>query len=143
MIVRRLVTAAALVLLGLCLPATAFAQASITGVVRDASGAVLPGVTVEASSPALIEKVRTGVTGGTGQYRIENLPPGTYTVSFTLTGFSVGSKTWMEQTATINADLYLPKDDHRHVQLIATSRMSTRQKRAGSPVIDDSDRREA
>ena len=56
-------------------PVLAAAQ-SIAGVVRDSSGAVLPGVTVEASSPALIEKVRTGVTDGTGQYRIENLTPG-------------------------------------------------------------------
>ena len=56
----------------------ALAQASIAGVVRDASGAVLPGVTVEAASPALIEKVRTVVTDGAGQYRIEPLRPGTY-----------------------------------------------------------------
>ena len=56
---------------------TAFAQASITGVVRDTSGAVLPGVTVEAASDALIEKVRSGVTDGGGQYRIVDLPPGT------------------------------------------------------------------
>ena len=54
--------------------AQASAQASITGVVRDASGAVLPGVTVEASSPALIEKVRAVVTDGAGQYRIVDLP---------------------------------------------------------------------
>ena len=65
----------------------AYAQASIVGTVKDASGAVLPGVTVEASSPALIEKTRSVVTGGTGQYSIENLRPGTYTVTFTLTGF--------------------------------------------------------
>ena len=70
------------------LPAAAHAQASITGVVRDTSGAVLPGVTVEAASPALIEKVRSVVTDGTGQYRIENLRPGTYTVTFTLAGFA-------------------------------------------------------
>ena len=63
------------------------AQAVISGVVRDASGAVLPGVTVEAASPALIEKVRTTVTDGTGQYAIENLRPGVYTVTFTLPGF--------------------------------------------------------
>ena len=60
----------------LLIPGVAMAQASITGVVRDTSGAVLPGVTVEASSPALIEKVRSAVTDGTGQYRIENLRPG-------------------------------------------------------------------
>ena len=66
----------------------ALAQAAIAGVVRDTSGAVLPGVTVEAASPALIEKVRTVVTDGAGQYRIEPLRPGTYTVSFSLQGFS-------------------------------------------------------
>src|SRR6476469_6564700 len=70
------------------LPAIASAQSSIAGVVRDASGAVLPGVTVEAASPALIEKVRTAVTDGTGQYRLAELRPGTYTLTFSLTGFS-------------------------------------------------------
>jgi len=69
-------------------PALAFAQASLTGVVRDTSGAVLPGVTVEAASPALIEKVRSAITDGGGQYRIVELQPGTYTVTFTLAGFS-------------------------------------------------------
>ena len=69
------------------LPSAAHAQASITGVVKDTSGAVLPGVTVEASSPALIEKVRTSVTDESGRYRIVDLRPGTYSVSFTLTGF--------------------------------------------------------
>ena len=73
----------------LLLPVVATAQATISGVVRDASGAVLPGVTVEASSPALIEKVRTTVTDGTGQYAIENLRPGMYMVTFTLPGFAV------------------------------------------------------
>ena len=72
-----------------CAPAVAYGQASIVGSVRDTSGAVLPGVTVEASSPALIEKVRSAVTDGSGQYRIENLQPGPYTVTFTLPGFSV------------------------------------------------------
>jgi len=65
----------------------ASAQASITGVVRDGSGAVLPGVTVEASSPALIEKTRSVVTDGAGHYRIVDLGPGRYHVAFTLTGF--------------------------------------------------------
>jgi hypothetical protein len=69
-------------------PALAFAQASVSGTVRDASGAVLPGVTVEASSPALTEKSRTAATDGSGQYRFTELPPGTYTLSFTLTGFT-------------------------------------------------------
>src|SRR5262245_13956158 len=70
------------------LPAGAAAQAVIAGTVRDTSGAILPGVTVEASSPALIEKVRTAVSDGTGQYRVEDLRPGTYSVTFTLPGFS-------------------------------------------------------
>jgi hypothetical protein len=69
-------------------PASAYAQGSIVGTVKDPSGGVLPGVTVEASSPALIEKARSVVTGGTGQFSLENLRPGTYTVTFTLTGFS-------------------------------------------------------
>ncbi len=79
-----------LVLVGLfvLLPGLAFGQAVIAGAVKDASGAVLPGVTVEAASPALIEKVRSAVTDGTGQYRIENLRPGTYSVTFSLSGFS-------------------------------------------------------
>ena len=72
----------------LILPRAAFAQATIAGVVRDSSGAVLPGVTVEASSPALTEKVRTVVTDATGQYRIVTLPPGTYVVKFSLGGFT-------------------------------------------------------
>ncbi len=91
------------------LPAAAFAQASITGVVRDSSGAVLPGVTVEASSPNLSEKVRSVVTDGSGQYRIITLPPGTYAVTFTLPGFSVVRRDGIELqgtfTAAINADL--------------------------------------
>src|SRR6476469_8840240 len=69
-------------------PALAFAQASVSGTVRDASGAVLPGVTVEASSPILIEKSRNATTDGSGQYRFTNLPPGTYTLAFTLSGFT-------------------------------------------------------
>jgi hypothetical protein len=91
------------------LPVVAFAQATISGVVKDASGAVLPGVTVEASSPALIEKVRTAVTDGTGQYAIENLRPGLYSVRFTLAGFAAVQRDEVELsgsfTARINADL--------------------------------------
>jgi hypothetical protein len=70
----------------LLLPAAARAQqatGTIAGVVKDASGAVMPGVTVEAASPALIEKVRSVVTDEQGQYKIVNLVPGTYTVTFT------------------------------------------------------------
>jgi len=72
----------------LLLPATVFAQATLTGTVRDGSGGVLPGVTVEASSPALIEKTKTAVTDGSGIYRIVDLRPGTYSLTFTLQGFN-------------------------------------------------------
>ena len=72
----------------LLLPTFAYAQAVITGVVKDASGGVLPGVTVEAASPVLIEKVRSVASDATGQYRIVDLRPGTYSVTFTLPGFS-------------------------------------------------------
>jgi hypothetical protein len=90
-------------------PAAAYAQASITGVVKDTSGAVLPGVTVEAESPALIERVRSAVTDGTGRYRIEELRPGAYTVTFSLPGFATVKREGVELSgsfvATINADL--------------------------------------
>ena len=72
----------------LLLATPAFSQHTVSGIVRDASGAILPGVNVEAASPVLIEKSRTVVTDGTGQYRIVDLKPGTYTVTFTLPGFS-------------------------------------------------------
>lgn len=84
---RRVVQTLAVALCVLT-PAVAFAQASLAGVARDTSGAVLPGVTVEATSPVLIEKVRSAVTDSAGQYRIESLVPGTYDVTFTLSGFS-------------------------------------------------------
>src|SRR5689334_12795043 len=97
------------VLLMLFLPAAAAAQAAITGVVKDASGAVLPGVTVEAASPVLIEKVRSVVSDATGQYRIVDLRPGTYSVLFSLTGFSTVKREGIELTgtfvATVNGDL--------------------------------------
>lgn len=90
-------------------PIAAYAQASIAGVVKDASGGVLPGVTVEAASPVLIEKARSVVTDSAGQYKIIDLRPGTYTVTFTLTGFSAVKRDGVELTgtfvATINADL--------------------------------------
>ena len=87
----------------------AYAQASIAGVVKDTSGAVLPGVTVEASSPALIEKARSVVTDGTGQYRIVDLRPGVYAVTFTLSGFNTFKRDAITLegsfVATVNADL--------------------------------------
>ncbi len=82
---------------------------TIAGAVRDQSGGVLPGVTVEVSSPALIERVRTASTDGAGQYRIVNLSPGVYAVVFTLSGFSTSKREGVELTgnftATVNADL--------------------------------------
>src|SRR3954462_11210919 len=98
----------ALALLGL-LPGAAHAQSAFTGVVKDTSGAVLPGVTVEAASPALIEKVRSVVTDENGAYRIVDLRPGTYTVTFTLPGFAVVKRDAIELqsnfTMTLNTDL--------------------------------------
>jgi hypothetical protein len=97
------------VVLSFFLPAVASAQSSITGLVRDTSGAVLPGVTVEATSPALIEGARTAITDGQGLYRIVDLRPGPYTVTFTLSGFSTlrreGIVLQAEFTATVNAEL--------------------------------------
>ena len=83
----------------------AYAQASITGVARDSSGAVLPGVTVEASSPALIEKTRSVVTSGTGQYAIVDLRPGTYTVTFALPGFNTVRREGIELTGNFVASV--------------------------------------
>ena len=90
-------------------PAIAYAQASITGAVRDSSGAVLPGVTVEASSPALIEQTKSTVSDAAGQYRIVDLRPGVYAVTFSLPGFSTFKRDGIELTATfiatVNGDL--------------------------------------
>src|SRR6187402_146479 len=78
---------------------------TISGVVRDASGAVLPGVTVEASSPALIEKTRSAVTDGQGAYSIIDLRPGPYTVTFTLAGFSTVRREGVVLTASFTANV--------------------------------------
>jgi hypothetical protein len=93
-------------------PALSFAQlggGGIAGSVKDATGAVLPGVTVEASSPVLIEKARTVVTDGSGEYKIVELRPGAYVVTFTLPGFSTVKREGIELTtgftATVNAEL--------------------------------------
>ena len=113
-IIARLLSLALVTVCGLGIwCSTAFAQgavqASIAGVVRDSSGAVLPGVTIEASSPVLIEKSRTAVSDGTGRYRIIALNPGTYTVTFTLAGFNIVRREGIELTgsltATIDAEL--------------------------------------
>src|ERR1700741_4293340 len=92
------------------LPCVASAQA-IAGVVHDASGAALPDVTVQAESAALIERVRTVVTDGSGQYRIEDLRPGVYTVTFTRDGFRPyvreGIRITTAFTAGVNAQLAL------------------------------------
>src|SRR5881296_2193770 len=84
---------------------TASAQATLAGTVKDTSGAVLPGVTVEASSPVLIERVRTAVTDGSGQYRIIDLRAGEYTVTFTLTGFTTVKREGIELTGTFTASV--------------------------------------
>src|SRR5919204_3706890 len=77
-------------------PRIVLAQASITGTVKDASGAVLPGVTVEAASDVLIEKTRSATTDSSGLYRIVDLRPGTYTVTYTLPGFSTVKREGIE-----------------------------------------------
>ena len=106
---RRLAHGVLVVIWFLLIPAVASAQSTITGVVRDSSGAVLPGVTVEAASPALIEKVKTGSTDENGLYRIIDLRPGPYTVTFTLPGFNTVKREGLELPGefvmTVNADL--------------------------------------
>jgi len=93
----------------LVLPTLAFAQAQIVGQVKDESGGVLPGVIVEAASPAIIEKVRTATTDDQGRYRIEALRPGTYTITFSLTGFSTVLRDGVDVPSavviTVNADM--------------------------------------
>src|SRR5207244_6343469 len=90
-------------------PAAARAQSAIAGVVKDTSGAVMPGVTVEAASPALIERTRSVVTDGQGLYKIVDLRPGVYDVIFTLPGFNTVKRDAIELpanfTATVNAEL--------------------------------------
>ena len=101
-------SSAALIFLGIH-PTTLYAQSRIAGVVKDTTGAVLPGVTVEASSPALIEKARTVVTDGQGIYEIVDLRPGVYAITFTLSGFSTVRHDDIDLpasfTATVNAEM--------------------------------------
>src|SRR5690349_6626359 len=104
----RLVSAAALACV--CLwPSAAAAQSAIGGTVKDGTGAVLPGVTVEASSPVLIEKSKTVVTDAEGNYKVVDLRPGTYVITFSLEGFSTVRREGLELpsnfTATVNVEL--------------------------------------
>src|SRR6266851_3450998 len=123
--------ARALVLCMLCLlPISAHAQsiAAIAGVVKDATGSVLPGVTVEAASPALIEKTRSVVSDQAGQYKIVDLRPGTYTVTFTLVGFSGVIREGIELSAGFTAPVNV------EMRVGAVSETITVQ--GASPVID-------
>ena len=105
----RFATILTLLAVAVSIPTMAAAQGAIAGVVTDTSGAVLPGVTVEVASPALIERVRSAVTDGSGQYQIVNLPPGGYTVTFMLAGFNTLKREGIELTgnftATVNGNL--------------------------------------
>jgi len=105
--VKRIAVVGALVILAA--PAVVRAQSGIIGVVKDTTGAILPGVTVEASSPALIEKTKSTVTDEQGQYRVVDLRPGSYVVVFTLPGFSTIRRDGIELptdfTATLNIDM--------------------------------------
>src|SRR5690349_22101665 len=93
----------------LALPTAARAQSAFAGIVKDTTGAVLPGVTVEASSPALIEQTRSATSDANGAYKIENLRPGVYVLTFSLPGFATVKREGIELasnfTATINAEL--------------------------------------
>ena len=128
--IRRTRASAALLLAVLvCIPHPADAQdASITGVVSDTSGAVLPGVTVEAISPALTEKVRTVVTDGAGLYRVVALPSGTYAVSFTLPGFSVVTRQDVVLTGNLTASV--------SVQLMVGALQESVTVTGESPIVD-------
>lgn len=106
---RRIWRLAVLALAGVTLGAGAVSGQTIAGVVRDTTGGVMPGVTIEASSPVLIEQSRAVVSDGEGQYKIINLRPGTYSVTFTLPGFNVikreGIEVTNDFTAQVNAEL--------------------------------------
>jgi hypothetical protein len=125
---RQACAAVGLLLLGTGVAAQTAVSGSIAGVVRDASGAVLPGATVEAASPALIERVRTVVTDTQGEYKIVDLRPGTYTVTFSLTGFA----TVKREGIILNAGFTAPVNAEMKVgSLEETVTVS-----AASPVVD-------
>src|SRR5437660_6995363 len=107
---RRVFLAACVVVVSLLLlPAAAGAQSAISGTVKDSSGAVLPGVTVEVASDVLIEKTRAVSTDAEGQYKIVDLRPGVYTVTFSLQGFTTFKRDGLELPsnfiATVNAEM--------------------------------------
>src|SRR3982751_1073991 len=108
-VTRSWMRAAALAALALVLNAGVANAQTLAGVCRDPSGGVLPGVTVEASSPALIERTRSVVTDGQGQYQIVNLRPGTYAVTFSLSGFAKVVRDGLEVTGggvvAVNVDM--------------------------------------
>src|SRR5947208_7146039 len=106
---RSMIRIAAVLTWVALVPSALCAQVTLAGTVKDASGGVLPGVTVEASSPVLIEKTRSATSDANGQYRIESLQPGTYTVTFSLAGFSTLKRDDVivsgTGVVTINADM--------------------------------------
>ena len=122
----------ALIVIGVVLPSVAWAQSATTGAIageaRDTTGAVLPGVTVEASSPALIEKVRTVVTDDQGRYQIVELRPGPYTVTFSLAGFSTVKREGLE----LNTGVTLPVSAELRVGSIEETVTVS----GASPVVD-------
>src|SRR5262245_8335725 len=118
----------ALLIAMLAVPALAHAQSAIAGVVRDTSGAVLPGVTVEASSDVLIEKSKTAVTDGSGQYRIVDLRPGNYVVVFTLTGFQTLKREGIDLPAEFTANISVEMKIGAIEETIVVS--------AASPIVD-------
>jgi hypothetical protein len=125
---QRCLPCAFVVLVCLAVPSIAAAQSAIAGIVRDTSGAVLPGVTVEASSPALIEKMRTAVSNEAGQYRIVDLRPGIYTVTFRLTGFN----TVVRENIALEANFTAPVNVEMRVGALEESVTVTGE----SPIVD-------
>jgi hypothetical protein len=123
------------------IPVIASAQASLAGTARDSSGAVLPGVTVEAASAVLIEKVRSAVTDGSGQYRLTELPPGSYTVSFSLPGFSTVQRQGVTVTGvgviTINADMRVGAVEETITVTGETPIVDVQSARRGQVISDD------
>src|SRR5438034_9711725 len=125
----RFIRLAILIFAGVVLvPTLARAQGSIAGTVKDTSGAVLPGVTVEVSSPALIEKIRTAVTDTSGQYRIVDLRPGTYSVKVTLPGFTSVQRDGIELTGSITLTIPIEMKVGTVQETVTVS--------AASPVVD-------